>query len=535
MGRTRLRYLVPILALFGCTARSGGGGFFPDDAAEGDDAAAVADSPAADPDAPAQADVAAGDDVPQGACVPSAVTCADESTLSVCSADGRSSNNVPCGPGTRCADGQCVANLCAPNSYSCGPGGRRACNAEGTAYVDAPCPSVANATARCEGQGVCAQVCNAGFGDCDGGAGNGCETYLQGSASHCGACGVRCETGTMCQDGRCQSSCAQTMCGELCVDTSRSVMHCGRCDAPCGATPNATPSCVAGRCVAECVEGFIDCDGSATTGCEVNPQSDPANCGACRRACASTQSCVDGSCVTAAPPRSCRELLAMRPGTPSGVQTIDPDGSGSAAPFEVYCDMSTAGGGWTLVAVITNSGTQSWTPRSTNWVTATPFGVATTPNTNADAKSRAYGSVAGDELLVTRGGTTATVELQSGTGCLRNQTLLQVMSTNSLYTTSCARSCTAVTQTGIFSAGATCHGPGVRFRCRDDLSTLTVGGYLISSDDNSMITSMTNTTSCTAYQSGLGGMSTTTMADVDASLTSSVTSTDLTQRLLYVR
>lgn len=58
--------------------------------------------------------------------------------------------------------------------------------------------------------------------------------------------------------------------------------------------------------------------------------------------------CSNGLCALS---RTCAEILSRAPGASDGVYTVDVDGlAAGLSAFPVYCDMTSAGGGWTRVA-----------------------------------------------------------------------------------------------------------------------------------------------------------------------------------------
>ncbi len=182
-----------------------------------------------------------------------------------------------------------------------------------------------NGTPSCTAGACGLASCNAGFGNCDNNAANGCETTTSDDRNNCGACGNRCDNNAICFAGVCRSVCSSPLivCNNTCVNPVTDINHCGACGTACPTAPaNATGTCSARTCVVSCNRGFGNCDNMVANGCETNLLTTVTSCGACGRTCSfpnATPTCANGACAMGA----CNPGFADCDGNPAnGCETV---------------------------------------------------------------------------------------------------------------------------------------------------------------------------------------------------------------------
>ena len=162
---------------------------------------------------------------------------------------------------------------------------------------------------------------------CDDGNQDDTDACLIGCvAAKCGDGAVQagveaCDDGNMEDTDACLTSCAAAKCGDSIVQAGVEACDDGNME--------DTDACL-GTCVAaSCGDGKVQ---AGVEACDDGNKQDNDGC---------TSVCTA--------PKNCKEMLAAVPAAKSGVYSVDPDGVGGNPGFPVYCDMTTAGGGWTLV------------------------------------------------------------------------------------------------------------------------------------------------------------------------------------------
>ncbi len=229
--------------------------------------------------------------------------------------------------GNKCADGvKCWGGVCGcpAGLTDCSATTNWACVDLDTHYqncgacgvqCDTPVlPAELNQEYACDGGECAAIVCKMGWGDCDGRSDNGCETSLT-DAQNCAACGNACREGQTCAYDhayalKCLCDPGETLCPNPyggstngCSNLDKDVENCGACNNKCPGDDrpeyHQRRVCRSGACDIICADGWGDCDGIPTNGCETNLMISSAHCGACHQACdlAAGQPCVGGQCL----------------------------------------------------------------------------------------------------------------------------------------------------------------------------------------------------------------------------------------------
>ena len=229
-------------------------------------------------------------------------------------------------------------------------------------------------TAACQ-TAVCGDtLVLAGVEGCDDGNmadGDGCSADCQ--LESCGDGKLQgmeeCDDGNAADDDACLSTCKNAVCGDSAVFAGMEECDDGNLvdtDACLGTCKNAKcGDMVVQEMVDECDDGNMSNADMCTNMCKlptcmdklVDGKETDEDCGggACPKCalgkkCVAAGDCGSGACTmnVCTPPQSCKQILAADPQAKTGKFNVDVDGAGPLPAFDVFCDMTTNMGGWTI-------------------------------------------------------------------------------------------------------------------------------------------------------------------------------------------